>query len=618
MQNKPPIIALRDACLVIGDKTLFSQANIALTHGDRICLVGRNGSGKSTLLKILAGEREIDKGERFVQPGSKIGYLPQDPIIPIGHNVWDYVSEALSEEEKNRGHEYKVDAILLSLNLDGTRLVETLSGGEVRRASIARALIAKPDVLLLDEPTNHLDLPTIEWLEKELSRYRGGLLLISHDRAFLRRLSNRTYWIDRAVVRKNSAGFKDFPDWSEKVIEDEETEFRSLNKKIAEETRWLREGLTARRKRNMGRVRQLQDLNKQKVDRLKRQGNVAFTLKETERSSQLVLETRNISKKFSDLEGKEVIIAKNFSTIIRRNDRIGLIGKNGVGKTTLLRMLIGDEEPDSGKVKCGFGVSTVYYDQKRESLDLNATLWTTLSPGGGDTVDVGGRVRHVVSYLRDFLFEEKQATSPVKTLSGGERNRLLLARLFSKEHNLVVLDEPTNDLDVETLELLEEVLSDYDGTIILVSHDRDFLDRVVTSTIVVEGDGVIEEYPGGYSTYLEQKTDLGVLAPQKSSEIKKVISIKRSSELKVKLGYKEQRELDNLPTAIIKLEAEVKTLREILSDNNLYSKDPDRFMQITKKLADVTSRMNEAEERWLFLEDHKQGLEVPNSNQVKN
>jgi ATP-binding cassette subfamily F protein uup len=618
LQNKPPIIALRDACLVIGDKTLFSEANIALTHGDRICLVGRNGSGKSTLLKVLAGEREIDRGERFVQPGSKIGYLPQDPIIPIGYNVWDYVSEALSEEEKSRGHEYKVDAILLSLNLDGTRLVETLSGGEVRRTSIARALIEKPDVLLLDEPTNHLDLPTIEWLEKELSQYRGGLLLISHDRAFLRRLSNRTYWIDRAVVRKNSVGFKGFSDWSEKVIEDEETEFRSLNKKIAEETRWLREGLTARRKRNMGRVRQLQDLNKQKVDRLKRQGNVAFTLKETERSGQLVLETKNISKAFSDLEGKEVIIAKNFSTVIRRNDRIGLIGKNGVGKTTLLRMLIGDEEPDSGKVKCGFGVSTVYYDQKRESLDLNATLWSTLSPGGGDTVNVGGRVRHVVSYLRDFLFEEKQATSPVKTLSGGERNRLLLARLFSKDHNFVVLDEPTNDLDVETLELLEEVLSDYDGTIILVSHDRDFLDRVVTSTIVVEGDGIIEEYPGGYSTYLEQKTDLSAPGLQKSSEIKKETTIKRSSELKVKLGYKEQRELDNLPSIVIKLEAEVKTLQETLSNNNLYSIDPDRFIQVTKKLADITSRINEAEERWLFLEEYKQGLGATNHNQVKN
>jgi ATP-binding cassette subfamily F protein uup len=283
-----------------------------------------------------------------------------------------------------------------------------------------------------------------------------------------------------------------------------------------------------------------------------------------------------------------------------------------------LRMLIGDEEPDSGKVKCGFGVSTVYYDQKRESLDLNATLWSTLSPGGGDTVNVGGRVRHVVSYLRDFLFEEKQATSPVKTLSGGERNRLLLARLFSKEHNLVVLDEPTNDLDVETLELLEEVLSDYDGTIILVSHDRDFLDRVVTSTIVVEGDGIIEEYPGGYSTYLEQKTDLSVLSLQKSSEIKKVTSIKRSLELKVKLGYKQQRELDNLPSIIIKLESEVKTLRETLSDNDLYSIDPDRFIQVTKKLADITSRINDAEERWLFLEEYKQGLGTANHNQVKN
>jgi len=613
VRTKPPIIALREAALSVGDKILFNEANISIADGDRICLVGRNGSGKSTLLKVLAGEREIDSGQRFVQPGSKIGYLPQDPVIPKGESLRTYIGAGLEKDEINTGHEYQIENMMVTLGLDGAQSLETLSGGETRRLAIARALISNPDILLLDEPTNHLDLPTIEWFENELSRYRGGLLLISHDRAFLRRLTNKTYWIDRAVVRRNSAGFAEFSSWSEKIMADEETEFRLLNKRIAEETRWLREGLTARRKRNMGRVRNLQELNQKKIDRLRRQGNVEFTLKEAERSGQLVLEAKNIFKTYLSNDGDDKIIVSGFSTIIKRQDRVGLIGKNGVGKTSLLRMLIGEDKPDSGKVKIGISVTPVYYDQKRESLDLSASLWSTLCPEGGDTIDVGGRKRHVVSYLRDFLFEEKQAISPVRTLSGGERNRLLLARLFSKEHNLVVLDEPTNDLDVETLELLEEVLSDYKGTIIIVSHDRDFLDRVATSTIVLEGNGHVEEYPGGYSTFIQQSGSKGAQTEQLSNINKKKSIVRRKNNGTEKLTYKDQRELDALPNLITDLLAEELKIQEKLNDPDFYRADPEQFNLLSKQLMEIKENIQNSEERWIFLEEQREALQVNSS-----
>ena len=613
MRTKPPIIALREAALSVGDKILFNEANISIADGDRICLVGRNGSGKSTLLKVLAGEREIDSGQRFVQPGSKIGYLPQDPVIPKGESLRTYIGAGLEKDEINTGHEYQIENMMVTLGLDGAQSLETLSGGETRRLAIARALISNPDILLLDEPTNHLDLPTIEWFENELSRYRGGLLLISHDRAFLRRLTNKTYWIDRAVVRRNSAGFAEFSSWSEKIMADEETEFRLLNKRIAEETRWLREGLTARRKRNMGRVRNLQELNQKKIDRLRRQGNVEFTLKEAERSGQLVLEAKNIFKTYLSNDGDDKIIVSGFSTIIKRQDRVGLIGKNGVGKTSLLRMLIGEDKPDSGKVKIGISVTPVYYDQKRESLDLSASLWSTLCPEGGDTIDVGGRKRHVVSYLRDFLFEEKQAISPVRTLSGGERNRLLLARLFSKEHNLVVLDEPTNDLDVETLELLEEVLSEYKGTIIIVSHDRDFLDRVATSTIVLEGNGHVEEYPGGYSTFIQQSGSKGAQTEQLSNINKKKSIVRRKNNGTEKLTYKDQRELDALPNLITDLLAEELKIQEKLNDPDFYRADPEQFNLLSKQLMEIKENIQNSEERWIFLEEQREALQVNSS-----
>ena len=604
-----PVLSLRDASVVIGPLVIFKKAHITISKKDRICLVGRNGAGKSTLLRALAGCIYLDDGERFVQPGCRVEYLSQTPDFAEFETVWDYVSNRSTEVQFNL-KDYEVESIISSLDLDGRRLVATLSGGETRRAAIARALISKPDVLLLDEPTNHLDLPTIEWLEQELKRFNGGLLIVSHDRAFLRNLSEKTYWIDRTNVHQQDMGFTNFSNWSEKVLQDEELQYKQLNKKISRETVWLREGLTARRKRNMGRVRQLQELRRQKMERIGHLDQIKVVGKETVRSGQLVLEAKKITKRFDDVKGNKLTIANKFSTIISRGERVGLIGKNGSGKTTVLRMLIGKEKPDAGFVKCGVGVEPAYFDQNREVLDLDSTLWKTLCPSGEDMVRIGGRSKHVISYLRDFLFDSQQATSPVHSLSGGERNRLLLARLFSQDHNLLVLDEPTNDLDVETLEVLEDVLANYDGTVLLVSHDRDFLDSVVTSTIAIEGDGVIQEYPGGYSTYAAQKNPKDTFIHLNGSSHKKKSKTFSRQKNKKKLSYKEQRELDQLPDLIETLEREIETLTRKLSDPELYKHDKTYFETASVSLAKKTDDLTQAENRWLALENQKQDLET--------
>lgn len=450
VNNTVPLLALRDAALELGSRLIFQKANIYISRNDKTCLVGRNGSGKSTLLKALSGALELDRGDRFIKPGTVVKYLSQEPDFKYDQTAWEYVKNGLKEEEFDQPN-FRIESMLSELRLDGDRKVATLSGGEARRAALAKVIISKPDILLLDEPTNHLDLHTIEWLEAELRNFKGGFLLVSHDRAFLRNLSNSMYWIDRTLVRKHEKGFDEFVDWSEKIIKDEITENKNLDKKIAQETLWLREGLTARRKRNMGRVRQLHELGRKKLDRIKIPEQIKLVVQETTRSGKLVLEARNITKRFDSENEGQIIITDRFSTLIARGERVGLIGRNGVGKTTLVRMLLGDEKPDSGKVKWGVGVEHVYFDQNRETLDKETTVWQTLCPNGGDRVEINGRSKHVAAYMRDFLFDEKQLTSRVESLSGGERNRLLLARLFSQEHNLLVLDEPTNDLDVETL-----------------------------------------------------------------------------------------------------------------------------------------------------------------------
>ncbi len=607
-RNSPPLLALGRATLTYGDRTLFRNADMEVMSGDRICLVGRNGTGKSTLMRVLAGELDIDSGARFVQPGLRVGYLPQQPAIPDAVTVRAHVLAAPPVPGRDRPRDHDVDAILHQLGLDGARMTDSLSGGEFRRTAIARLLVIQPDILLLDEPTNHLDLPTITWLEDTLRRFQGGTLIVSHDRVFLTALSNRTYWLERAVLRRRNAGFEGFADWSEAVLADAETHARKRDRKIVEETRWLREGLTARRKRNMGRVRVLQAMRDARTTETRRQGNVRFTLAETARSGDLVLEARDISKRFAGSNGCETVIAERFSTIIRRRDRVGIIGPNGAGKTTLLRMLIGNDSPDSGRVRVGNGVETVYFDQSRELLNPDATLRATLCPNGGDTVEVGGRTRHVVAYLRDFLFEDRQANSPVRSLSGGERNRLLLARLFSQPHNLVALDEPTNDLDIETLELLEDILAAYDGTILLVSHDREFLDRIVTSTIAIEGNGIIDEYPGGYSDYRKQRPQNAGRVEDKSAGSS--AAAPRRQRPQTKLGYKDQRELDDLPARIAELESRIGRLRHVLSDPDLYQRDRVAFDDATRQLSEIEAALAAAEERWLELEDRNAALAV--------
>ena len=609
--SAPPIVALRNARLTLSERILFDDADVTVAKGERICLVGRNGSGKSTLLKCLAGQVDLDQGERFVQPGAKIAYLAQDPPLPKGITIREHVRSGLSVNPGEHPAEYLVDSMLLHLSLDGERLTDALSGGESRRVALARAMVSEPDVLLLDEPTNHLDLPTIEWLEDELEAFKGGILLISHDRTFLSRLSNRTYWIDRGEVRRNSEGFAAFPDWADKVLADEEATRRRVDKQIAEETRWLREGLTARRKRNMGRVRTLLGMRRERAERVKRTGLVNLSVGDAESGGQLVIEANHISKSYPQPDGREKVIAEDFSTIIKRGDRIGLVGANGAGKTTLLKMLIGQETPDKGRVRVGFGVETVYFDQYRETLDGEATLWSTLCPGGNDTVFVHGKPKHVVSYLRDFLFEERQARAHVKNLSGGERNRLLLAKLFAGPHNLLVLDEPTNDLDIETLDLLQEVLGEYDGTIILVSHDRDFLDRVVTSIIAVEGDGKIEEFVGGFSDYAAlRKSEAQELTQSKKSGNKSAGKpADKPSQPRAKLSYKDQHALDTLPDTIDKLGTEIEALGTELADPTLFTRDPKRFKAASARLEAAQSELDSAENRWLELEEQREGLE---------
>ena len=608
LNDSVPLLALRDAALELGSRLIFQEANIYISRNDKSCLVGRNGSGKSTLLKALAGVLELDRGDRFIKPGIVVEYLSQEPDFKYDQTAWEYVKNGLKEEKFNQS-DFRIEYMLSELRLDGSRKVATLSGGEARRAALAKAIISKPDILLLDEPTNHLDLHTIEWLENELKNYKGGFLLVSHDRAFLRNLSNSMYWIDRTEVRKHEKGFDEFVDWSEKIIKDEITKNKNLDKKIAQETLWLREGLTARRKRNMGRVRQLRELGRQKLDRLKAPEQIKLVVQETTRSGKLVLEARNITKKFVSENGGQITITDRFSTLISRGERVGLIGKNGVGKTTVVRMLLGDEQPDSGKVKRGVGVQHVYFDQNRETLDKETTVWQTLCPNGGDRVEINGRSKHVAAYMRDFLFDEKQLTSRVASLSGGERNRLLLARLFSQEHNLLVLDEPTNDLDVETLEVLEEVLANYNGTVILVSHDREFLDKVATSTIAIEGDGLVEEYPGGYSTYLDQRTSVPTIVYTKRQDLKQEPPKKKMPKKGGKLSYKNQRELDDLPGRMEMIQGQIDSLTSELSNSNLFQRDRKRYDIVSLKLEKNVKDLELAEQRWLELEERKLELE---------
>ncbi|MDA8230585.1 MAG: ATP-binding cassette domain-containing protein [Magnetospirillum sp.] len=599
----PPLLALRDVRLTFGGSPLFEGVTTWIGRGDKTCLVGRNGSGKSTLLAVLAGDVLPDSGERFVQPGTRITVLAQDPAL-AGATVADFVGGGLPPDE--RGQLYRVEAVLAAVKLAGGRDPATLSGGEGRRAALARALVGEPDVLLLDEPTNHLDLPTIMWLEEWLAAFQGATVVISHDRRFLETVSRQTLWLERGVVRRSEQGFAHFPTWQDEVYAAEEAELARMNTRLRQELHWLARGVTARRKRNMGRLRALNGLRAERAQRVQakndssRQAKLAADAGEL--SGRLVIEADRIAKGFG-----ETVVVKDFSTRILRGDRVGLIGPNGAGKTTLLRLLTGDIAPDAGVVRLGTNLEPAYFDQRRDRLDPEKSVWDTLTDGRGDNVWVRGRPQHVVGYMKDFLFSEAQARTPVKALSGGERNRLLLAKLLAKPSNLLILDEPTNDLDMDTLDLLEEMLADYDGTLLVVSHDRDFLDRLVTSVIAVEGQGDVAEYAGGYSDYVRQRRRQG--APQPGA---KPLAAARGEAARPKtatrLSYKDARELEELPGRMDALHAEIAKLEAALADPGLYARDRAGFDRAADRMHAARAELASAEDRWLVLEAMREEL----------
>jgi len=595
----PPILTYRGLRLSLGDSVLFDGVDLAIEARERICLVGRNGSGKSTLLKILSGARDPDGGERFVQPGTKIAYMPQQPHVEGYATVLDYVLAGLGEHDQEHG--YRAELLLDQLQLGGTQALEGLSGGESRRAVLARALLVPPDVLLLDEPTNHFDLPTIQWLEDELLGLRCAIVVISHDRAFLCRVTDKTWWIDRKTMQKSERGFEFFDQWSDEVYEQEAKKKRQLDKLIASETRWSHEGITARRKRNQGRLRRLQDLRQRRVSMIAKTGLADLKVEAGGTSGKMVLECEGISKSFADRR-----VVDRFSCRIQRSDRIGIIGPNGSGKTTLIRMLMAELEPDEGSIRLGTHLESLYLSQSRSLPDEAATLQDVLCPRGGDQVDVAGKNKHIAAFLKEFLFNPAQARSPVGSLSGGERSRLLLARAMCQPCNFMILDEPTNDLDMETLDLLVELLAEFDGTLIVVSHDRDFLNRVVNATLVFEGDGKITEYAGGYDDYLVQRRAAQAPLPDNVKPTKKTKTNVVSVPATGRLSYKLQRELDKLPAQMAQLEVEITAFEEKLADGDFYRKTPDEYAATAEGLATAKSRLETAEERWLELEEMRE------------
>jgi len=604
----PPLIALDGIRLTFGGTPLLDGAELAVAPGDRIALVGRNGSGKSTLLKIAAGMIEPQDGTVFRQPTATLRYLPQAPDMDGFASVRAYVEAGLGPADDAHRATYLME----SLGLTGEESPETLSGGEARRAALARTLSPSPDILLLDEPTNHLDLATIEWLEEELSRGNSAVVLISHDRRFLERVSRATVWLDRGQTRRLDKGFGHFEAWRDTVLEEEERDQHKLARQIVREEHWLRYGVTARRKRNMRRLGELQSMRERLRTHRGAEGLVNFSATEGAESGKLVIEARGIGKSYDGIP-----IVRGFSTRIGRGARVGLVGPNGAGKTTLLKMLIGELAPDEGSVRLGVNLEIAALDQKREAVDPAETLAHYLTDGRGETLVVDGQERHVVSYMKDFLFKPEQARTPVRELSGGERARLILARVLARPANLLVLDEPTNDLDMETLELLQEMVAGFAGTVLLVSHDRDFLDRTVTSVIVPEGEGRWVEYAGGYTDMLTQRGARRFADRPRAAQSTVTAAPKEaaapaeetSAKAKSKLSYKQKFALESLPTQIEKAGEKIAALEATIADPKLYERDPARFNKAVADLDKARSEVAALEEEWLMLEMLRESLE---------
>ena len=605
--SRAPLLQLSKISLTFGGDPVFDNLDVVVQTGDRVALVGRNGSGKSTLLKVMAGLVEADAGDRVIPPGVSVGYMEQDPDMAGFATLGDFAASRLGPAEA-----YKVDMVAENLKFDPTRDVNVASGGERRRAALAKLMAEEPELMLLDEPTNHLDIEAIRWLESELKQTRKAYVLISHDRAFLRELTRATLWVDRGKVLRNEQGFGAFEAWRDKVWEEEDTQRHKMDRRIKSEARWAVEGISARRKRNQGRVRALQDLRSERAAMIKRQGTAAMALESGPKSGRKVIEAENLTKTYEDKK-----IVQNFSIRVLRGDRVAFVGPNGVGKTTVLKMLMQEELPDTGRVTHGTNLVPAIFDQSRAQLDGDKTLWESLTSdpgmrvsGKADQILVRGQPKHVVGYLKEFLFADAQARAPVRSLSGGEKARLLLAKLMARESNLLVLDEPTNDLDVESLDLLQELLDDYDGTVLLVSHDRDFLDRVATTTIAMEGQGRATVYAGGWSDYQEQRKEDQFLEAAKVVEKQKPEKAPKSSNIAPKpggLSFTEKHRLEALPAEIERLEAEIAKLSELLSDPELFTKEPVKFKKATEMLTERQEKLSSAEEEWLLLEEKAEG-----------
>jgi ATP-binding cassette subfamily F protein uup len=598
------LLLLQDIALTFGAAPLLSGAGLAVAAGDRICLVGRNGSGKSTLLGIAAGLVQADAGERCIQPGTTIQYLPQAPDLAGFATTLAYVEGGFDAIAAD-GH-HRALYLLKELGLCGSEDPASLSGGEARRAALARALAPSPDILLLDEPTNHLDLPGIEWLERELAELRSGIVLISHDRRLLERFSLRTVWFDHGITRVLEQGFAWFESWRDTVLKQEENEQHKLGRKIAMEEDWLRYGVTARRTRNQRRLAELHALRRKRREYRGMAGTARLDAAQADLSGRLVA----AAEAFGDH-----ILVRNFSIRVMRGDRLGIVGPNGAGKTTLLKLLTGALAPDNGAIRLGTNLAPVMLDQRRESLDPTWTLTQAMTGGSGDTVTVGSESRHVIGYMKDFLFRPDQARTPVSVLSGGERARLTLARALARPSNLLVLDEPTNDLDLETLDLLQEKLVEYAGTVLLVSHDRDFLDRVVTSIVASEGNGRWIEYAGGYTDMLAQRAAVQLpVSGTKTGRAKRPRAATRSvgsvGAPPRRMNFNDQWVLELLPARIAALETQTAELTMILADPNLYARDRARFDAIAAALAVARDGLAAAEDQWLRLELLREEIEA--------
>ncbi|WP_299911056.1 ATP-binding cassette domain-containing protein [uncultured Paracoccus sp.] len=600
---RAPLLQLTDISLTFGGDPVFDSLSLTVQPGDRVALVGRNGSGKSTLMKVMAGLVEPDRGEVVTPAGTSVGYMEQDPDLSAFATLGDFARAGLDE-----GQGYRVEMAAEGLKFDPDRPVATASGGERRRAALARLLAEAPDLMLLDEPTNHLDIQAIGWLEEQLSATKSAFVLISHDRAFLRNLTRATLWIDRGEVRRQERGFVGFEDWREAIWAAEDDARHKLDRKIKAEARWAVEGISARRKRNQGRVRALAALREARAGQIRRQGAAALALDSGQQSGKRVIEAKGIAKSFGERD-----ILKPFDLRVQRGDRVAFVGPNGVGKTTLIKMLTGEIAPDQGSVTHGTNLDIAIFDQTRSALDPEMSLWDSLTgdpemrvSGRADQVMVRGQPKHVVAYLKDFLFDEAQARAPVRSLSGGEKARLLLARIMARPSNLLVLDEPTNDLDVETLDLLQDILGDYDGTVLLVSHDRDFIDRVADTTVAMEGDGRAVIYPGGWSDYRAQRPEDAPEVVATPVEAAKPVA-EKAKPAREGLSFTEKHRLEALPGIIERLEAEIAKLSDFLSAPDLFSTAPAKFQKASEGLAERQAKLAEAEEEWLALEEKAAG-----------